>query len=90
MHSCSAINTILLFQVNHFEYKLLKHPDQFHKQDIPLILAGHCYVMVVEGKAEIAGKELNKRDAIGISDATSVELKAVDDVSLLIIEVPMN
>jgi redox-sensitive bicupin YhaK (pirin superfamily) len=48
------------------------------------------YVMVVNGSIEIDGEKLNSRDAIGISEADTFEMKATIDVDLLFIEVPMN
>ena len=47
------------------------------------------YFFVLEGKATIAEKELNKRDAIGISETEHVTVKATDTSSVLAIEVPM-
>jgi redox-sensitive bicupin YhaK (pirin superfamily) len=47
------------------------------------------YFFVLDGKVSIAGKELNKRDAIGISETDSVTVSATDKTSLLAIEVPM-
>jgi len=47
------------------------------------------YFFVLEGKATIAEKELNKRDAIGISETDHVTVKATDTSSVLAIEVPM-
>jgi redox-sensitive bicupin YhaK (pirin superfamily) len=47
------------------------------------------YFFMLEGKATIADKELNKRDAIGISEADAISVKAADTTSILAIEVPM-
>jgi redox-sensitive bicupin YhaK (pirin superfamily) len=47
------------------------------------------YFFVLDGKATIADTELNKRDAIGISESDNVIVKATDKTSLLAIEVPM-
>lgn len=48
------------------------------------------YAMVVEGEAEILGQTLGRRDAIGVWDASSVEILASQDCELLLIEVPMQ
>jgi quercetin 2,3-dioxygenase len=48
------------------------------------------YVFVIEGKAEVAGKTVEKRDAIGITDTDSFSVKALEKSELLLIEVPMN
>jgi len=48
------------------------------------------YVMVMEGRAEIAGQSLGRRDAIGLWDAESVAIHAQEDSRLLLIEVPMR
>ena len=48
-----------------------------------------AYVLVVEGDVEIDGERLEKRDAVGISDAVSLCITAHKPSSLLLIEVPM-
>jgi len=48
------------------------------------------YFFLLDGRAVVAGKELNRRDAIGVSDTDSVGIKAIDAVSVLAIEVPMQ
>ena len=47
------------------------------------------YFFVLDGKATIAGSEINKRDGIGVSETDTVSVKATDAVSVLAIEVPM-
>ncbi|MDR0542213.1 MAG: pirin family protein [Dysgonamonadaceae bacterium] len=48
------------------------------------------FAMVVEGEFTIAGRPLNRRDAIGITDADKVTIQAEsEDARLLLIEVPM-
>ncbi len=48
------------------------------------------YVMITEGSAEIDGEVLSRRDAIGLSDLSSVEIKILAKSELLIIEVPIS
>ncbi|WP_400078212.1 pirin family protein [Winogradskyella sp. R77965] len=48
------------------------------------------YVFVVDGKIEVDGNSLFKRDAIGISDANQVSIKSNENSELIIIEVPMD
>lgn len=48
------------------------------------------YVMVVEGEINIENEILGKRDAMGISDAKSVNIKSKGASELLFIEVPMQ
>ena len=48
------------------------------------------YVMVIEGEAEVLGKKLGRRDAIGVWDTASLSLTASSDCELLLIEVPMR
>jgi redox-sensitive bicupin YhaK (pirin superfamily) len=47
------------------------------------------YAFMINGTASINGKELGKRDAIGISGEESVEIKAGADSDVLLLEVPM-
>ncbi|MDO8627772.1 MAG: pirin family protein [Candidatus Diapherotrites archaeon] len=48
------------------------------------------YVFVIEGKAKIRGKILNKRDAAAITGTTSLELFAIEALKALVIEVPLE
>lgn len=48
------------------------------------------YVFAISGAVEIAGETLNARDAIGLEDIDSIEIKAKDNSELLLMEVPMN
>lgn len=48
------------------------------------------YILLIEGSIEIDGKTLNKRDAIGVWNIDSVEIKIISPAELLVIEVPMN
>ena len=51
---------------------------------------GHgAYIFVIEGQVEIEGNTLNKRDAIGVSDAEAYEIKAGADSDVIVFEVPM-
>ncbi|PTX21172.1 hypothetical protein C8N40_102145 [Pontibacter mucosus] len=56
----------------------------FHKEGNGL------YAFVLEGEVEIDGEKLGKRDGMGISEATTVEIKAAADAELLLMEVPMR
>lgn len=49
-----------------------------------------AYVFVLEGEAEAAGEALRCRDGVGVRDADEFLIKAVTDVRLLIIDVPMG
>lgn len=48
-----------------------------------------AYIFVINGQVEIDGKTLNKRDAIGISEVESYDIKAGADSDVIIFEVPM-
>ncbi|MEO9871625.1 pirin family protein [Ekhidna sp.] len=48
------------------------------------------YVFVIDGEAEVLGEKLGKRDAMGILETSSVEIKSKTDAQLLVIEIPMN
>ena len=49
-----------------------------------------AYIFVIDGKVNVEGQELNKRDALGISDADAFEIKADETSDVIIFEVPMN
>lgn len=48
------------------------------------------YVFVLKGKITVAGQELENRDGFGIWDVSSVDITAVSDSEVLLMEVPMN
>lgn len=48
------------------------------------------YIFVIEGSLEIAGDTLNKRDAVGISEAQSIDIEVKEDSQLLFIDLPMR
>ena len=48
------------------------------------------YLMVIEGKVNIDGMELGKRDAIGVPETKEIEITALEDSKVLLLDVPMN
>lgn len=60
--------------------------------DYPLKAAGNgLFAMVIEGSFEVGGKQLDRRDALGLWDTPSAKIKALsDDARILLIEVPMT
>ncbi len=49
-----------------------------------------AYIFVIEGEANIEGNKTGKRDAIGIWESDTINLKIAGNTEILIIEVPMN
>lgn len=47
------------------------------------------YIFVLEGKVNVAGQELHRRDGLGIYEVSDIEITAVSDTRLLLMEVPM-
>tara|TARA_R110002049_G_scaffold11074_1_gene53153 strand:- start:140 stop:862 length:723 start_codon:yes stop_codon:yes gene_type:complete len=48
------------------------------------------YIMTVFGGVDVNDSILKTRDAIGVSETNSFEIKAIEESSLLLIEVPMH
>lgn len=48
------------------------------------------YVFVIEGKAIIENQELDKRDALGISETEKFKITASEESKILLMEVPMQ
>jgi hypothetical protein len=48
------------------------------------------YAFVIDGSVTIEGNELNKRDALGISETGTVNMTATTNSDILLIEVPMT
>jgi redox-sensitive bicupin YhaK (pirin superfamily) len=48
------------------------------------------FLVVISGKVELHGEQLNKRDALGISETDFFSVNASENAELLAIEIPMN
>ncbi len=48
------------------------------------------YLMVIEGKVNVDGVELGKRDAIGVSESKEIQISGLEDSKILLLDVPMN
>jgi redox-sensitive bicupin YhaK (pirin superfamily) len=48
------------------------------------------YAMIIEGKANIEGHELNKRDAIGVKASNEIQINVTKGSYMLLMEVPLN
>ena len=48
------------------------------------------FLVVINGSVKVNDQQLNKRDALGISEADSFTITATEDAELLAIEVPMH
>jgi hypothetical protein len=78
---------------------LMIHQDAFIKRGvfdagsvISLALentSNGIYMMVIDGEISINDEELRKRDAISITDTSSVDLQIVKTADILVIEVPL-
>ena len=48
------------------------------------------YVFVIDGEASLHQEQLSKRDALGVWDTKSIDIKIKTNSEILLIEVPMN
>ncbi len=48
------------------------------------------YLFVIKGSISAAGETLDKRDAIGVEETNSLEISALENSEILVIEVPMS
>ncbi len=48
-----------------------------------------AYLFMIDGDAEVAGNQLKRRDAIGISEYDKFEIKAISDAHILVMDIPM-
>ena len=60
--------------------------ETYHLKDIN----NGVYAFVLEGEVEIEGQKLNKRDGLGIWDATEFQLKSTENSQILLMEIPMK
>lgn len=47
------------------------------------------YLIVISGTITVDGQELNTRDAIGITNFETLEIKAISDAKFLVMDIPM-
>jgi quercetin 2,3-dioxygenase len=52
--------------------------------------ADGIYLIVIEGEVDVEGETLKRRDAIEITEAASIRLKANENSEVLLMEVPMK
>jgi len=77
--------------INQDAWLSLADLDQKHELTYTRNLEGNgMYIMVIEGNVTIEGEQLNKRDAIGIANASSILIQATENSKILVIEVPLN
>jgi redox-sensitive bicupin YhaK (pirin superfamily) len=48
------------------------------------------YVFVIDGDVTVNGQQLNRRDAVGITEAERLEITAKSESEVLLMEVPMH
>lgn len=48
------------------------------------------FVFVIEGKINICGQNINKRDAIGVWETDTIQIDIEQDTEFIVIEVPIN
>jgi redox-sensitive bicupin YhaK (pirin superfamily) len=78
-------------QINQDAYFSLANMDGGKTLAYPVIHPGNgAYLMVVSGSVEVGGQVLGKRDALGLTDMASFDIKALAASELLVVEVPMH
>lgn len=81
-------NESLSINQNAFISRLILDPES--NFDYALYSKGNgVFIMVIDGKATIAGNPLSRRDSITIKDAETVSIEATENLDLLILEVPV-
>jgi redox-sensitive bicupin YhaK (pirin superfamily) len=48
-----------------------------------------AYFFVIEGSANVAGEQLERRDGIGIEGAADIDFEATEDCQLLVMDIPV-
>ncbi|MEK6916526.1 MAG: pirin family protein [Nanoarchaeota archaeon] len=64
--------------------------DKNNQTKYSLSKGNGVFIFVIEGKLEVEGERLGKRDSIEIAEIGSVNIKTLDNSYFMIIEVPMN
>lgn len=78
-------------KINQQAYFSLADLDEGKQLSYTLNKDGYgVYFFIIEGIVEVNGERLDKRDAMGVSDVSSVQLLAHKYSKILAIEVPLN
>lgn len=65
--------------------------DKGTAKEYTLHREGHgVFVFVLEGRAQVGGQVLERRDAVGLTELASFKLEALENSEILLIEVPMG
>lgn len=56
----------------------------------PYLPSNGVYLFVINGEIELVGEILKKRDAMGLCNFDTIDIRALADTELLLMEVPMN
>ena len=64
--------------------------DLDENKSVSYSLKNGAYFFIIDGEVEIADERLNKRDAVGLSETESVDIKANKNSKLIVIDVPMS
>ena len=62
--------------------RLIKGDEIIHN------IIGKAYILISDGTISVSGNEAQKGDGLAISEEETVQLEALSDAELLIIEVP--
>ncbi len=49
-----------------------------------------AYIFLIDGQIEVDGETLNSRDALGVEEYQSLDIKVLEDSKILLIDVPMG
>ncbi len=77
IHQDAYISNINLKKESEFDYRVR-------------IAGNGVFVFVIEGKIVVDGNSLSARDAMGVTETESVQIKAIDASKVLFIEIPMR
>lgn len=77
--------------INQNAYFSLSELDKGKELDYEIKHKGNgAYIFVIEGSIETGGETLNRRDGIGTDEIDEINIKALEDSEILLIDVPMH
>lgn len=77
--------------INQDAYFSLTNPEKGTELEYNINSNGNgVYVFVIDGKVNIEGDILSKRDAMGIRETDKIKIKAEENSEVLLVEVPLN
>ncbi len=81
-------DALWVYQQTYFNLGIFEEDKTAHYET--KLTGNGLYIFLIEGSIKVDGKILNRRDAMGITEADKITISSITKSTILIIEVPMQ